>query len=95
MLKRWRVVFNPVTEYFQHRHLWVLLSRLPLHFWNEGAYKQSGTPWAPLFQLTSPSLSAASRKIGKIWLKWTYILVFLKSWRLSGEASIFFRVWII
>jgi hypothetical protein len=53
MLKRWRVAFNPVTEYFQHRHLWVLLPGLPLHFWNEGSYKQSGTPWAPSLQLTS------------------------------------------
>jgi hypothetical protein len=25
MLKRWRMAFNPDTDYFQHRHLWVLL----------------------------------------------------------------------
>jgi hypothetical protein len=30
MLKRWRVGFNPETEYFSFRHLWILLSGLPL-----------------------------------------------------------------
>jgi len=39
MLKRWRVAFNPSTENFQYRHLWVLLLGLPIHFWNEGALK--------------------------------------------------------
>ena len=37
MLKRWRIAFNPDTDYFQFRHLWVLLSGLPLYLWNEGA----------------------------------------------------------
>jgi len=30
MLKRWRMAFNPDTDYFQHRHLWVLLPGFPL-----------------------------------------------------------------
>jgi hypothetical protein len=36
MLKRWRVTFDPTTEYFQFLHLWVLLPGLPLQLWNEG-----------------------------------------------------------
>ena len=39
MLKQWRVAFDPSTENFQYRHLWVLLLGLPIHFWNEGALK--------------------------------------------------------
>jgi len=31
MLKRWRVAFDPLTEYFHHRHLWVLPPGLPIH----------------------------------------------------------------
>jgi hypothetical protein len=34
MLKRWRPNFNPLQDYFQLRHFWVLLPGLPLHFWN-------------------------------------------------------------
>jgi hypothetical protein len=30
MLKRWRLSFNPSTEHFSYRHLWVLLPGLPL-----------------------------------------------------------------
>jgi hypothetical protein len=43
MLKRWRLAFNPDTDYFQHRHLWVLLPGLPLHLWNEEALERSVT----------------------------------------------------
>jgi hypothetical protein len=42
MLKRWRVSFDPTTQYFQLRHLWVLLPGLPLQLWNEGAMKAIG-----------------------------------------------------
>jgi hypothetical protein len=42
MLKRWWVAFNPVTEHFQFCHLWVLLSGLPMHLWNEGALRAIG-----------------------------------------------------
>jgi len=34
MLKRWRLGFNPSTEFFILRHLWVLLPGLPLQLWN-------------------------------------------------------------
>jgi hypothetical protein len=42
MLKRWRVGFDPVTEYFQFRHIWVLLPGLPIQFWNEDAFRAIG-----------------------------------------------------
>jgi hypothetical protein len=39
MLKRWWVAFDPTTDYFPQRHLWVLLPGLPIHLWNEGTLK--------------------------------------------------------
>jgi hypothetical protein len=66
MIKRWRVAFDPVTEYFQHRHLWVLLPGLPLHFWNEGALQAIGNSLGNFISVDKSSLSAASRKVGKV-----------------------------
>jgi len=42
MLKWWRVSFDPTHEYFQFRHLWVLLSGLPLNFWSVKALMAIG-----------------------------------------------------
>jgi hypothetical protein len=42
MLKRWRVAFDPCTEYFQYRYLWILLPGFPLDMWNEGALRAIG-----------------------------------------------------
>jgi hypothetical protein len=42
MLKRWRFSFDPVNDYFQHMHLWVLLPGLPLNLWNEKALSAIG-----------------------------------------------------
>jgi hypothetical protein len=42
MFKRWRGAFDPATDYFLQRHLWVLLSGLPIHLCNEGALKSIG-----------------------------------------------------
>jgi hypothetical protein len=42
MLKRWRLKFDPATEYFSFRHLWVLLPGLPLHLWNLRALEAIG-----------------------------------------------------
>jgi hypothetical protein len=42
MLKRWRIHFDPSTEYFSFRHLWVLLLGLPLQLWNTRALEAIG-----------------------------------------------------
>jgi hypothetical protein len=42
MLKRWRLSFNPATEYFSFRHIWVLLPSLPLQLWNAKALEVVG-----------------------------------------------------
>jgi hypothetical protein len=42
MLKRWRISFDPAHDYFQFRHLWVLLPGLPLNIWNTKALSAIG-----------------------------------------------------
>jgi hypothetical protein len=66
MLKRWRVAFDPQTEHFQYRHLWVLLPGLPIHFWNEGALKAIGNALGKFISLDHSSLQNTSRKLGRI-----------------------------
>jgi hypothetical protein len=66
MIKHWRVDFDPVTEYFQHRHVWVLLPGLPLHLWNEGALQAIGNSLGNFISVDKSSLFVASRKVGKV-----------------------------
>jgi hypothetical protein len=66
MLKRWRVAFDPDTDYFPQRHLWVLFPGLHVHLWNEGALKAIGDALGTFIALDYQSLKAQSRKVGKI-----------------------------
>jgi hypothetical protein len=66
MLKRWRLAFNPDTDYFQYRHLWVLLPGLPLHFWTKEAIRAIGDTLGRFISFDSGSLSGSSRKMGKV-----------------------------
>jgi hypothetical protein len=66
MLKRWRVAFDPTTEHFQYRHLWVLLPGLPLHLWNEGALRAIGDALGKFISLDNKSLVNSSWKVGRI-----------------------------
>jgi hypothetical protein len=65
-VKRWRIAFDPTTEYFQLRHLWVLLPALPLFLWNEGALKSIGNALGHFISLDYLSLAAPERKMGRI-----------------------------
>jgi hypothetical protein len=66
MVKRWRVAIDPVTEYFQHSHLWVLLPALPLHFWNEGALMVVGNSLGRFISLDTMTMESPARKVGRI-----------------------------
>jgi hypothetical protein len=66
MLKRWRLAFNPETEYFQYRHLWILLPALPLQFWNKAALEAIGNSLGSFLSVDNSSLLNPSRKIGKV-----------------------------
>jgi hypothetical protein len=66
MLKRWRLAFNPDSDYFQLRHLWVLLPGLPLHLWNEESLRAIGNALGRFISLDVQSLNSSSRKMGRI-----------------------------
>ena len=66
MLKRWRVAFDPSTDHFQYRHLWVIFLGLPLHFWNKGALKAIGKALGRFISLDKTTLSMLTRKVGRV-----------------------------
>jgi hypothetical protein len=66
MLKRWRLSFDPHSEYFSKRHLWVLLPGLPLQFWNEGALRAIGDSLGTFITVDRSALTAADKKVGHV-----------------------------
>jgi hypothetical protein len=66
MLKRWRVGFDPVSKYFQYRHIWVLLPGLSIQFWNEGAFAAIGNELGHFLFVEDSVLKGADRRMGKI-----------------------------
>jgi hypothetical protein len=66
MIKRWRLAFNPESEYFHFRHLWILLPGLPLQFWNKAALEAIGNSLGTFLSIDNSTLTASSRKIGKV-----------------------------
>jgi hypothetical protein len=66
MLKRWWISFDPVQDYFQFRHLWVLLPGLPLNLWNVKALTAIGNALGRFIRVDDLSLRAPDRKLGRI-----------------------------
>jgi hypothetical protein len=66
MLKCWRIAFNPDSDYFQLRHLWVLLPGLPLFLWNEGALKAIGETLGRFIAHDTKLLNSSQRKMGRV-----------------------------
>jgi hypothetical protein len=69
MLKRWRFGFNPSTEFFSHRHLWVLLPGLPLQLWNQQALELIGASLGRFLRVDTNSLAAPDRRMAKIYVE--------------------------
>lgn len=61
MLKRWRVGFDPGTEYFQFRHIWFLLPGLPLQLWNAGELTTIGNELGRFIAVDEAVLNGADR----------------------------------
>jgi len=66
MLKHWKLSFNPDTDYFTLRHLWVLLPGLPLHLWNVEALTAIGNSLGSFIALDSQTLNSSRRTLGKV-----------------------------
>jgi len=69
MLKQWRVMFDPLTNDFQYRHLWLLLLGLPIHLWNEGDLKAIGEALGNFISLDTTTLVNSARKVGRIFVE--------------------------
>jgi hypothetical protein len=69
MLKRWRLGFNPTTEFFPHRHVWVLLPGLPLQLWNQQALKLIGASLGRFLCVDQNSLDASDRRMARIYVE--------------------------
>jgi hypothetical protein len=68
MLKRWRLGFNPSTEFFGHRHIWVLLPGLPLQLWNQRALELIGASLGSFLKVDLNSLEASDRRMARIYV---------------------------
>jgi hypothetical protein len=66
MLKCWRVCFDPVTEYFQFLHLWVLLPGLPLQLWNAKALEAIGNELGRFIKVDEATIKAPDKRIRKV-----------------------------
>jgi hypothetical protein len=66
MLKRWRLIFDLKHEYFSFRHLWVLLSGLPLQLWNNKALEAIGNSLGHFIKLDEEALLSNDCRMTKI-----------------------------
>jgi len=64
MLKRWRISFDPAQDYFQFRHLWVLLPDLPLNFWSLKTLMAIGNSIGRFISVDEQALDASDKKNG-------------------------------
>jgi hypothetical protein len=69
MLKRWRLGFNPTTEFFSLRHVWVLLPGLPLQLWNQQTLKLIGASLGRFLSVDQNSLDAPDRRMARIYVE--------------------------
>jgi hypothetical protein len=66
MIKIWRLSFNPATEYFSFRHLWVLLPSLPLQLWNLRALEAVGNCIGHFISVDDGALRSTDKRMVKI-----------------------------
>jgi hypothetical protein len=66
MLKRWRLKFDPTTEYFSFRHLWVLLPGLSLQLWNTKAMEAIGNVLGRFIKIDEDTLHSRDMRMEKI-----------------------------
>jgi len=66
MIKRWRVNFDPALDYFRFRHLWVLLSRLSLHFWHVKSLEEIGNTIGKFISADLGALQAIDKRICRV-----------------------------
>jgi hypothetical protein len=66
MLKCWRVRFDPISEYFSFRHLWVLLPGLTLQLWNAKALEAIGNELGRFIKVDEIYLQSPDKIMAKV-----------------------------
>jgi hypothetical protein len=66
MLKRWRTRFDPATEYFSFRHVWVLLPGLPLNLWNTSALTAIGNLLGLFLKIDEACLLSTDKRLARV-----------------------------
>jgi hypothetical protein len=94
MLKRWRLAFNPDTEYFQHRHIWVLLPDLPLHLWNDAALTEIGNSLGTFIALDPQQFNGPWRKMGRVLVAMDITTGLPETLEIFGEGKNSSKNWI-
>jgi hypothetical protein len=93
MLKWWRISFDPAQDYFQYRHLWVLLPGLPLNFWNV----ESSDAIEMHLVISSMSMTSLfvhwTERWEGFWWRLTSIRACWRLWTYSGETNYTVKGW--
>jgi hypothetical protein len=66
MLKRWRTWFDPATEYFSFRHVWVLLPGFPLNLWNKTALMAIGNLLGRFLKIDEACLLSSDKRMARV-----------------------------
>lgn len=66
MVKRWYIGFNPDKDFFQKRHIWVLLPRLPLQLWDREAFVAIGNELGHFLFVEENLIKQEDKRMGKL-----------------------------
>jgi hypothetical protein len=87
MLKRWWISFDPASNYFRLRHLWVLLPGLPLQYWTDKALAAIGNELGRFICLDDSLLKGSDRKMARILVELDVQRGYQRLWISFGEAA--------
>jgi len=94
MLKCWRLSFDPAQDYFQFRHLWVLLPGLPLNFWTLKVLMVIGNSIGHFIGVYEQALGALDRKLGQVLVEVDIHSGLLETLDIQWRDRCFHRGWI-
>jgi hypothetical protein len=89
MLKRWRIHFDPNSEYFSFRHLWVLLPGLPLQLWNSRALAEIGNVLGRFIRVDEESLRSTDKCMARVLVEVDMHVGLLESLEIDWRGHLF------
>jgi hypothetical protein len=66
MLKHWRTRFDPATEYFSFRHVWVLLPGLSLQLWNKKSLEAIGNMLGRFLKVDEAGFLSMDKRMARV-----------------------------